>query len=438
MAVTGKMTVDLYANPDPFIQGMKAAENSAKRSGEGIADHLDKINAKQMKNVVGGALKAVGVVGAIEVGQQIMLATIKGMADGTVKGMGDFGMVAAQAVTGVIKGIPVLGTFMEIGEEIGKWVAGVNELDAAAAKSRTQFEEIGKVLILMDASKKTGEAGAENSFLKSAQFGMTDDEIARQNVLIQMKKEDHKANQAYIEMAKKAIKENAMEEDKYGRIYQDEYKTKKGMQQLNVAIGKFEANQLKNREAINASMKEDQEDLQKKIEAQKELNDEQNAIIKFFDDEEAAQTEINKLIDKANESTMTARDVEIQRLASINGINAAMIDQGIAAWDLVEAGKAHADTVKNLNDMIAESDKDQLKAQEDFDKTKEGLEEKAANLSSTTGVSSAIGDVKVAGAADFSIEKQLSMAQESLQAANDSVELLRIIADQVKTSGATT
>ena len=105
---------------------------------------------------------------------------------------------------------------------------------------------------------------------------------------------------------------------------------------------------------------------------------------------------------------------------------------------LIEAGKAHADTVKEINDEIAKSNDDQLRAQEDFDKTKAGLEEQAANLSSTTGVSSAIGDVKVAGAADFSIEKQLSMAQESLQAANDSVELLRIIADQVKTAGATT
>ncbi|NDG64787.1 MAG: hypothetical protein EBY29_15195 [Planctomycetes bacterium] len=210
------------------------------------------------------------------------------------------------------------------------------------------------------------------------------------------------------------------------------------MQKISENIAKFEETQLKNREAINAEMKISQENYQKQLDTEKDLQKEQDAIIKFFDDEEAAQTEINKLIDKTNESTMTARDVEIQRLASINGINAAMIDQGIAAWDLVEAGKAHADTVKNLNDMIAESDQDQLKAQENFDKTEAGLEEKTANLSSTTGVSSAIGDVKVAGAADFSIEKQLSMAQEALQAANDSVECLRIISDQLKTAGATT
>ena len=438
MATVGSFVVNTYMNNENFMAGVKASQSAAKKMETSIGSSMDKINAKQIKNVVGGALKAVGVIGAIEVGQQIMLATIKGMADGTVKGMSDFGMVAAKAVTGVVKGIPILGTFMEIGEEIGKWVAGVNELEAAAAKSRGQFEELGKVLMLMDASKKTGAAGADSAFLKNAQFGKTDDEIARQTVLSQMEKEDHEANQAYIESSTEEIKQQAIAQNDLGESYIDSGKLKKGMQNLSENIAKFEETQLKKREAINAEMKISQENYQKQLDTQKDLQEEQDAIIKFFDDEEAAQTEINKLIDKTNESTMTARDMEIQRLASINGINAAMIDQGIAAWDLVEAGKAHADTVKNLNDMIAESDQDQLKAQENFDKTEAGLEEKTANLSSTTGVSSAIGDVKVAGAANFSIEKQLSMAQESLQAANDSVEYLKIIADQFKTAGATT
>jgi len=416
MATVGSFVVNTYMNNENFMAGVKASQSAAKKMETSIGSSMDKINAKQMKNVVGGALKAVGVIGAIEVGQQIMLATIKGMADGTVKGMGDFGMIAAKAVTGVIKGIPVLGTFMEIGEEIGKWVAGVNELDAAAAKSRAQFEEIGKVLILMNASKITGTAGADNSFLKTAQFGMTDDEIARQTVLSKMKKEDHEANQAYIEMAKKAIKENAMEEDKYGRIFQDEYKTKIGMQKLNAAIAKFEATQLKNREAINAEMKIYQEDLQKQIDTQKELQDEQNAIIKFFDDEEAAQTEINKLVDKANGLGMTARDVEIQRLASINGITASMIDQGIAAWDLVEAGKAHADTVKDM-----------LSTQEELSKANMGVNAASGDLesaqanrnASATSVSSALGSIKIEGVSDFSKSKEIEKAKEALAAAKD-------------------
>ena len=43
-SIQGKMTVDLYANPDPFVQGMKAAENAAKKSGHGIAASIEKIN----------------------------------------------------------------------------------------------------------------------------------------------------------------------------------------------------------------------------------------------------------------------------------------------------------------------------------------------------------------------------------------------------------
>jgi hypothetical protein len=129
--------------------------------------------------------------------------------------------------------------------------------------------------------------------------------------------------------------------------------------------------------------------------------------------------------------TKDQMDDALKYYAYVEGVTAARLAQEKKITDQIAEQK-------NLNDMIAESDQDQLRAQEDYDKTKSGLEEQAANLSSTTGVSSAIGDVKVAGAADFSIEKQLSLAQEALQAANDSVEYLRIIADQVKTAGATT
>lgn len=383
MPVTGKMTVDLYANPDPFIQGMKAAENSAKRSGEGIAGHLDKINAKQMKNVVGGALKTVGVVGAIEVGQQIMLATIKGMADGTVKGMGDFGMVAAQAVTSVIKSIPVLGTFMDIGEEIGKWVTGINELNVATEKTKQNFNEMEKVLDLFNTSEKTGTSGIEKTIVANNQYGMSDDEITRQNVISQMQKEDHAANSAYIETQRKAARELAAEEVK-------KFGTSSVIRETELSligqISKLEDRQLEKRNETNNEMLKNQDEKNKK---QQEDND----LINWFNET------LDEIIDQEN----TLSKIKKEQLAT---------------------------------QMDAE--KDLLKAQEDFDKTEAGLEGQAANLSSTTGVSSAIGNVKVAGAADFSIEKQLSMAQESLQAANDSVEYLRIIADQVKTAGATT
>jgi len=383
MPVTGKMTVDLYANPDPFVQGMKAAENAAKKSGAGIASHLDKINAKQMKNVVGGALKAVGVVGAIEVGQQIMLATIKGMSDGTVKGMGDFGMVAAKAVTSVVKGLPVLGTFMEIGEEIGKMVTGVNELESAAAKSRDQFEKMGAVLSLLKVSEKTGTTGVESVLKQNAQYGMTDDAIARQDVLSQMQKEDHAANQAYIAMARRSMKDEATDQAS-GYVNQDIMR--KRSLALTEQVAKMEDKQLQKRTAINDQMKAAQEELAGKV---------SNDLI-------AKQTAENKLVEDR---------LELERQLLKEKKDA----QEIAQWnkeDLAAAEKMAKETSKNLESATAKN-------------AMPGVESLAT----------AIGSVKVAGSADFS--KQTELLNNAKKANDIATAQLAALKQIVDNSGGT-
>ena len=259
--IKGKLEVDLYANPDPMIQGFMKGESAAKKYGDSIAGHLEKINAKQMKGVVGSALKTVGVIGAIETGEQIMLATIKGMANGTVKGMSDFGMVAAQAVTSVIKGIPVIGTFMDIGEEIGKWVTGINELNVATEKTKQNFNEMEKVLDLFNTSEKTGTSGIEKTIVANNQYGMSDDEITRQNVISQMQKEDHAANSAYIETQRKAARELAAEEVK-------KFGTSSVIRETELSligqISKLEDRQLEKRNEANNEMLKNQDEKNKK------------------------------------------------------------------------------------------------------------------------------------------------------------------------------
>ena len=373
MAVTGKMTVDLYANPDPFVQGMKAAENAAKKSGAGIAGQLEKINAKQMKNVVGGALKTVGVIGAIETGEQIMLATIKGMADGTVKGMADFGMVAANAVTSVIKGIPVLGTFMDIGEEIGKWVTGVDALNAAAEKSKQNFDAMGKVLSLLKVSGGTGTAGIEKTLIANDQYGMTNDEITRQNVLSQMQKEDHAGNVAYMEVSRKAARELADQQaDSYGSalvIRQNELA-------LIGQVSKLEAEQLKKRNEANDEMLKNQDELNAK---QQEDND----LLDWFN------TTLDGIIDQEN----TRKEISNQMLTAQEALSKA--NMGVN-----EAG-ANLDAARSNR------------------------------TASATSVDTALGSIKIQGATDFSKSKEIEKAQQALSAAQTTVTNTKAIADGV-------
>ena len=371
--VTGKMTVDLYANPDPFIQGMKAAENSAKKSGAGIAGQLEKINAKQMKNVVGGALKTVGLIGAIETGEQIMLATIKGMADGTVKGMADFGMVAAKAVTSVIKGIPVLGTFMDIGEEIGKWVTGVDALNAAAEKSKQNFDAMGKVLSLLKVSGGTGTSGIEKTLIANDQYGMTNDEITRQNVLSQMQKEDHAGNVAYMEVSRKAARELADQQaDSYGSaivIRQNELA-------LIGQVAKLEAEQLKKRNEANDEMLKNQDELNSK---QQEDND----LLDWFN------TTLDKIIDQEN----TRKEISNQMLDSQEKLSKA--NMGVN-----EAG-ANLDAARSNS------------------------------TASATSVDSALGAIKLQGVTDFSKSKEIEKAKEAFNKAIETASNTKGTYDQL-------
>ena len=110
MPVTGKMTVDLYANPDPFVQGMKAAENAAKKSGSGIAGHIAKINAKQMKGAVGGLLGGLGAIGLIDAGLNAANELVKGFRDGSIKGFGDAVTAIGQTIATTLEGLPIVGS----------------------------------------------------------------------------------------------------------------------------------------------------------------------------------------------------------------------------------------------------------------------------------------------------------------------------------------
>ena len=382
MAVTGKMTVDLYANPDPFVQGMKAAENAAKKSGSGIAGSIEKINQKQLKNAMTSGLKAVGVIGAIETGQQIMLATIKGMKDGSVKGLGDFGMVAAKAVTSVIEGLPVLGTFMQIGTEIGTWLAGINELDAATNRANQQFKGLKSTLESLRKGNEIGKDAVQSASDKNTQFSMSDDEISNAKTLAQMEAEYLKANQEYIGVLKQQQKL------KGGDIRDTEFK-----QNMTAQIIKLEERQRKTMDETLESLKTSQDEYNSKLA-------EQNDLLEWFDD---MSKEIED--DEKNKTDLLKERIKFQKDSNKEALD--------GQNDLAKAKQAYAETEAELNAQ-------------------------AAGTSNVEGLSTAIGSIKVAGSTDFSIEKQMDIAKQQLNATELHTDILQEIADSLNAMGATT
>ena len=383
MTTVGSFVVNTYMNNESFLAGARTATAAAKKMETGIGESMARINAKQMKNVMTSGLKAVGVVGAIEMGQQIMLATIKGMADGSVKGMADFGRVAANAITTMVKGIPVLGTFMQIGEEIGKWIAGINELEAATDKSKTKFIQTSAILSAIAKSQGTATTAIESAFKATQQFGLSDDVIKQQNLFSEMQKQDFDANQLYKKMRKQDMIDEATDKTK-GWV--DQNIIKKRSMGLSETIAEREQQQLITRNQAVEQLAAHQADLAKKT---------QDALAKQQEDEDRLSSEKEK------------------RLKLEKEIASQLSQQTKAAESLI-------------------------RAQENFDQTEANLTEQAAGMSSVTGIGSAIGEVKVQGAANFSVEKQIDVARQSLMAAKTSVEQLKKIADGVEALGATT
>jgi hypothetical protein len=272
----------------------------------------------------------------------------------------------------------VLGNFMQIGEEIGKLVTGVNELESAAAKSREQFEKMGAVLSLLKVSEKTGTTGVESVLKKNAQYGMTEDAIARQDVLSQMQKEDNAANQAYIAMARRSMKDEATDQ---ASGYVDQDIMRKRSLALTEQVAKMEDKQLQKRTAINDQMKAAQEELAGKV---------SNDLI-------AKQTAENKLVEDrlALERQLLKEKKDAKEIADWN------------KEDLAAAEKMAKDTSKNLESATAKN-------------AMPGVESLAT----------AIGSVKVAGSADFSKQTELlNTAKKANDLASEQLKALRQIVD---------
>jgi len=427
MATVGSFVVNTYMNNENFMAGVKASQHAAKKMETGIGSSMDKINQKQLGNFGKNLMQGLGVISLAKTGADLALDFMKGFEDGTIKNFSDVANKLQVTIEDAIKNIPVAGAFFQMGRIIQEKFTGAMA-EAEKFASWAKMEDAHNKKVLDDVNEIAKARKDLNDIVaKQVQTDMNNDPSIS------------KSKKDYAEYEKSIRDVQKVKEDAVRKKELDEGNT--------FDEGASIRRQMADAKELDKLMREylkrqgDNMDKQDAIDALKTANE----ITRDIYERGAAENAIGK----EKQKNLEFMESELQHAVFLKQITQEQMDDALKynadTEKRIEARLAQEKKVtdqiaeqKNLNDMIAESNDDQLRAQEDFDKTKAGLEEQAANLSSTTGVSSAIGDVKVAGAADFSIEKQLSMAQESLQAANDSVELLRIIADQAKTAGATT
>ena len=427
MATVGSFVVNTYMNNENFMAGVKASQHAAKKMETGIGSSMDKINQKQLGNFGKNLMQGLGVISLAKTGADLALDFMKGFEDGTIKNFSDVANKLQVTIEDAIKNIPVAGAFFQMGRIIQeKFTGAMAEAEKFAAWAKMEDAHNKQVLDDVNAIAKARK-DLSDIVAKQVQTDMgndpsrskaSKDEAAYEQKIVASQKEREAAEQK-----KELDQGNSFDAGKAAR------RAIADQQELNKLMDEYRGRRADNFEAqekIDAgkNAKDIIEDIKKRGAAELAIGHEKERFLQDMENELQLAVNLGAI-------TKDQMDDALKYYAYVEGVTAERLAQEKKITDQIAEQK-------NLNDMIAESNDDQLRAQEDFDKTKAGLEEQAANLSSTTGVSSAIGDVKVAGAADFSIEKQLSMAQESLQAANDSVELLRIIADQVKTAGATT
>ncbi len=179
------------------------------------------------------------------------------------------------------------------------------------------------------------------------------------------------------------------------------------------------------------------------IKTQMDLYDQATAKIKIFNDNQAidkknkddlitAQTALSQLEKDAHQIGMSARDIELERLANMDGMTMAMITRAMAAWDEVDAAKISNDLAeKNLkfredaNKEALDAENDLAKARQAYAETEAALNAQAAGTSNVEGLSTAIGSIKVAGSTDFSIEKQMDIAKQQLNATELHTDILQ-------------
>jgi len=410
MATVGAMSVDMFMNNKHYLAGVSAATSATKRMESEISSSIAKINAKQMKSVTNNLLGNFGVVGMFQAGANMATELVKGFNSEAIKGFGDAMSVLGNTLVSAIKALPIAGAFLQLGEEIGKSVFGdaQKEIDETILK----MQKLDAAMEVINKPYRTIESSLNEMRSNVGNFGESDQEKKRRLFTERIQKEQAAAyTQEQFQQRQFEPKEFTTEKVK---VSGDQGGTRE------IEIQKKNLNYKKDMEAFDARMVIAGEELyanQKKqlatalkdydiLEAKLEILERNKKI-----DEELAQ----QLKDIAEE---TKKYYEDQAKAI-----AEQIKQEDLAREKLKQQKANA-LIDAYEALIA--------AEYEYDAKVEKIKKDTGNVSSTVGLNTAIGTVKVAAVVDFGVQKQIDLAAQILKEAKDNNEYMQSINASVR------
>jgi len=420
MANAGSIVASLIVNADQMMAGFNAGTEAAKKASNSIGGSIDRINSKQINQAATSILKnMLGPVALVSAGTQMATDLVKGFSSGSIKTWEDAGRGLMESLNKGLQSIPIVGEFAKLGEAIGNAAFGVDKATASIAETAVQVEKIQTLINSLKADADLVTASKEKIIQRTEDLNRT----AAEKELNQIEK-DLKVKKDLAIKAALAIF------DATNKINEQQFKTvvisegvnsmrpeMAGMEGGSGPVTRQEVNPeydkaiIAQQEKRNRAEKQIRDDLNKGYENQiQDIKDLQTAEQTAIDAKESAQAEWDEMLQWGVDMQKEIIADEETRIKLI---------------------KERTSAEEKANDVL-------YKANLKFVDTAETLKKQTENQTTTTGLSTAIGNVKVAGANDFSVQKQLDVAKQTLEEARRQSEILRNISSKTQPSGGVT
>ena len=419
MANAGSIVASLIVNADGAIAGFNAGTEAAKKAANSIGGSIARINSKQINAAATNLLKNfVSPAALAGAGASLLSDLVKGFSTGSTKTWEQAGMNIMTSLNKGLQSIPIVGEFGKLGETIGNAFFGVDKANASIAQTEIQIAKVDAVLKQLKSTADLTLSTEAKIRKDTRQLNMTADakelddyqdkldaeldlSIAAQLALFDKTAgpapSKQIASEKYVYGSGEAVMvENVKYDEQMEERVQARARAEKRIREDNATTFDIESSKVVDAQRERAKAVKDEADFQKGIAEDIRLADEgYDEWKKQSDAEELARTKLLARVEK---------DLADERSDAL--------DAAVKAYD------AYGDAQANFGNTV-----DEIK--------RKGAED-AKNQNVTTGLQTAIGAVKVAGAQDFSVQKQIDIAKNALAESKRQSDLLKKISENLQ------
>ena len=420
MANAGSIVASLIVNADGAIAGFNAGTEAAKKAANSIGGSIARINSKQINAAATNLLKNfVSPAVLAGAGASLLSDLVKGFSTGSTKTWEQAGMNIMTSLNKGLQSIPIVGEFGKLGETIGNAFFGVDKANASIAQTEIQ---IAKVDAALKQLKSTADLtlSAEAKIRKDTrQLNLTADQKELEDYQDKLDAEldlqlaaqlaqfdSTKGPEKQIQVARtttfrggatsNTLIDNPLYDQQMEERVQARARVEKKIRADLETTFDIESSKVVDAQRERAKAVKDEADFQKGLAEDIRLADEgYDEWKKQSDAEELARTKLLARVEK---------DLADERSDAL--------DAAVKAYD------AYGDAQANFGNTV-----DDIK--------RKGAED-AKNQNVTTGLQTAIGAVKVAGAQDFSVQKQIDLAKDALAESKRQSDLLKKISENLQ------